>query len=149
MTVRRVLATLVMGFAAAGCVHSGFARMAAVEVPARSPGCRLDVVFEGPPPAPYLELGEVISETTVPAAFAIGQNDAVTMRRVMAQACAIGAHGLMNIAASTERVGVGRGRWMNTRGSALAFVYVDASGRPLPPPDGPRDAIGPGTYTVQ
>src|SRR6516162_2673112 len=102
MTVRRVLATLVMGFAAAGCVHSGFARMAAVEVPARSPGCRLDVVFEGPPPAPYLELGEVISETTVPAAFAIGQNDAVTMRRVMAQACAIGAHGLMNIAASTE-----------------------------------------------
>jgi hypothetical protein len=31
--------------------------------------------------------------------------------------------------------------WRSTKASAVAFVYVDASGRVLPPPHGPRVEI--------
>jgi hypothetical protein len=130
----RFWATIVLGCAAAGCVHTGFAGTTAVVVPARSPDCHLDVFFEGAPPAPYAVLGGVATVSTKPRLFAIGESSVVAVRRLMEQACAVGAHGLMNVAAQSELVRVRKGYRQSTTGSAVAFVYVDPSGRPLPPP---------------
>jgi len=136
MTAASLLATVVMGCAVAGCVHTGFARTTGLAVPARAPGCSLDIVFQGPPPYPYVVIGQVMTNASGPEILAIGQNDVVAMRRVTEAACAAGAHGLMNIATSSERVRVGKGHWKTTRGAAMAFVYVDAFGRPLSAPEG-------------
>jgi hypothetical protein len=134
---------MVLGSAAGGCVHTGFASSTAVVVPARSPDCHLDVFFQGPPPYPYAVLGAVATVSTKPRLFAIGENTGVAVRRMMEQACAVGAHGLMNVAANSELIRVRKGYRWNTTGSAVAFVYVDPSGRPLAPPvlDG-RGALG-------
>src|SRR5215831_9396573 len=129
-----VLASVVLGWAAAGCVQTTFTRMTALEVPARPADCHLDVVWERPPPYRYVELGLVTTDTTSPHLFAAGENEIVSMRRVMEQACTAGAHGLMNVTAQTRLVPVGKGTWKEITGSAVAFVYVDASGRPLSPP---------------
>jgi hypothetical protein len=141
----RLLATIVLGCLGAGCVHTGFARTTALVVPARSPDCHLDMFFfsEGPPPVPYAVLGAVATVSTKPRLFAIGENTVVAVRRMMEQACVVGAHGLMNVAAQSELIRVRKGYRKTTMGSAVAFVYVDPSGRPLPPPatDG-RGTIG-------
>jgi hypothetical protein len=115
-------------------------------VAARPPDCYLDVVFQGEPTRPYVALGAVATDSTGPQLFTIGENNVVAVRRVVEQACALGAHGLMNLAANTQYVPVGKGNWKSTTASAVAFVYVDASGRPLPPPDGPSAAVQPGAY---
>jgi hypothetical protein len=89
---------------------------------------------EGPPPSPYAVVGAVATVSTKPRLFAIGENTDVAVRRIMEQACAIGAHGLMNVVATSELVRVRKGYRWSTTGSAVAFIYVDPSGRPLPPP---------------
>jgi hypothetical protein len=140
MATTRLLATMamVMGCAVAGCVHTGFTATTSMVVPARAPTCYLDVFFQEQPPYPYVVLGPVGTSSAAPEMFALGENDIVTMRRMMEQACAVGAHGLLHAGESTQFVRMGKGYWKRTSGSAIAFVYVDAYGRPLPPPTGPR-----------
>jgi hypothetical protein len=134
MKAALLAATVLMGGVGAGCAQTGFATTTDLMVPARPPGCHLDVVFQQPPPYRYAVLGLVATNSTAPALFAFGENDIAVMRRMMDEACTAGAHGLMNVAVSQEMVRVGRGYWKSTKGGAMAFVYVDAAGRPLPPP---------------
>jgi hypothetical protein len=56
------------------------------------------------------------------------------------QACVAGAHGLMYVTVETQRPWGAKG-WKSTQAAAVAFAYVDASGRVLPPPSGPRVEI--------
>jgi hypothetical protein len=146
MTARLLLATMVMGLAAAGCVHTGFTSATGIVVPPRSAGCYLDVVFVGPPPYAYAVLGEVTTSSLGPRLFTISDNNVVAIRRMTEEACAVGAHGLMNVVADSQLVGFGKGRWKSTNGGAVAFIQVDAYGRPLPPPNGPRGFIQPYAY---
>ena len=139
----RSLATMVIGCVAAGSVHTGFAGTTRMMVPVRSPDCHLDMCFQAPPPRPYLVLGAVATVSTKPRLFAVGENADVAIRRMMERACLVGAHGLMNVAANSELIRVRKGHRKRTMGSALAFIYVDASGRPLPPPaSGAHGGIG-------
>lgn len=144
--MRLVLATVVMGLAGGGCVHTGFTSATGIVVSARPADCHLDVVFQGPPPYPYAVLGQVTTSSLGPRLFTIGDNNIVAIRRMTEEACAVGAHGLMNVVADSQLVGVGKERWKRTDGGAVAFIQVDAYGRPLPPPDSPRDVIPPGAY---
>ena len=145
MTTTILLPILVMGTETAGCVHSDFLKTTGTVVPVRSSDCYLDMVFQGSPPYPYIVLGEVTTNSTAPGPFAIGENNVVAMRRMIERACAGGAHGLMNVDVNSQRVRVGKGYWKSTTASAIAFIYVDASGRPLPAPSGPGAAIQPGS----
>ena len=148
MTTARLVTTMALGWAAAGCVHSGFMKTTDLVVPARPPDCHLDVSFQGeaPPLSPYVALGSVWTNSMAPELFVVGENNVVAMRRMLEQACTVGAHGVMNAAANSQLVRVGKGHWKSTTGSAVAFVYVDASGRPLQPPpppsSGSRGTIG-------
>ena len=136
-------AALLMACLAAGCTHTGFVRTtAAVGVPARSPNCALDVVFDGPPPSRYVVLGDIWTNWTAPRPLALGDSDVATMRRLTQQACAMGAHGLMNVLV-IRRTPQGRG-WKSTAATGEVFVYVDDSGRPLTPPDRTRILVPPG-----
>lgn len=130
-------AALLMACLSAGCVHGAFTKAAAIEVPSRAPTCGLDVVFEGPPPHPYVVLGDIWANWTAPGLFALGNGDVITMRRTTEQACAMGAHGLMNVVV-IDRRSLGRGHWRSTAVTTVAFVYVDESGRPLPAPNRTR-----------
>jgi hypothetical protein len=125
---------MVMACTATGCVHTSFTRTADIVVPARAPGCYLETAFERPPPHPFVVLGQVTTTSEAPIIFAFGENSFVAMRRVMEQACAVGAHGLMHVGTDTQLIRVGKGYWKRTWGNAVVFVYVDPSGRPLPPP---------------
>jgi len=129
-----LLAAMALGVAAAGCVHSSVTRTATVAVPARAADCHLDVLFQGPPSRPYVVLGQVTTDSELPALFALGENDIITIRRLEEQACAAGAHGLMSVITSSDLLWAGRGQWRSTMGGALTFVYVDGAGRPLPAP---------------
>jgi hypothetical protein len=130
------LLTLVLGLAVAGCVHTGFTRTSGIVLPARSPDCYLDVL-QGPPPYPYVVFGEVTTHSTAPTLLAIGDNNVSAIRRLTEQACTVGAHGLMAVSVDSRRVRVGKGYWSSTTWGAMTFVYVDPSGRPLPPTVGP------------
>jgi hypothetical protein len=123
-----------LAFAASGCAHTGFDRTTSMVVPGRSPDCHLDMYFQGPPPYPYVVIGAVATVSTKPRLLAIGENTLVAIRRMREQACAVGAHGLMSVAANSELIRVRKGHWKSTTGGAVAFVYVDAFGRPLPAP---------------
>ncbi|HEY4392666.1 MAG TPA: hypothetical protein VGP64_01325 [Polyangia bacterium] len=143
---RRALASILLAVWAAGCVQTRFTRTTGLVVPARSPGCYLDVVFEGPPPYPYVVLGQITTDSTAPLLFAIGESSLTAMQRMMERACAVGAHGLMYVVANSELVPVGKGYWKSTTGGGVAFVSVDPSGRPLPAPNDPRGVISPAAY---
>jgi hypothetical protein len=136
LALGRLAATFValLAFAASGCAHTGFDRTTSMAVPARSPDCHLDMYFQGPPPYPYVVIGAVATVSTKPRLLAVGENTVVAIRRMREQACAVGAHGLMSVAANSELIRVRKGYRKSTTGSAVAFIYVDASGRPLPPP---------------
>jgi hypothetical protein len=131
---------MVLGFALAGCVHTGFTRTTAMVVRARAPGCYLDLVSPGPPRKPYVELGQIATDSRSPRVlYGLGENNVSDLRRMMNQACAIGAHGLMYLSVNSHHTGLAKG-WDSTTGTAVAFVYVDRSGRPLPPPAPGRGA---------
>ncbi len=139
---RHALASVLLAAAsAAGCVHTRFTRTTGLVVPARAPGCHLDMTFRGPPPRPYVVLGQVATDSTTRSLLVIDENEVAAVRRLMEQACAVGAHGLMDVATDSQHVWTGKGYWNTTIGAAVAFVYVDASGRPLPPPPDPRAVI--------
>jgi hypothetical protein len=96
----------------------------------------LDVVFDGPPPSRYVVVGDIWTNWTAPRPLALGDSDVATMRRLTEQACAIGAHGLMNVLV-IRRTPRARG-WKSTVGTGVAFVYVNDSGRPRTAPDRTR-----------
>jgi hypothetical protein len=85
-------------------------------------------------------LGPVQTASSSPQVFyGLGDSNAEPIQRMIDQACVAGAHGLMSVNVETYRPPV-KG-WKSTKASAVAFVYVDASGRVLPPPKGPRVEI--------
>ncbi|HET9624245.1 MAG TPA: hypothetical protein VFP84_22885, partial [Kofleriaceae bacterium] len=142
MTRAGRMLSIVVGVAlGAGCVHNGFTPATAMRLPARPEGCYLDMVFQGEPPDAYVVLGQVTTDSTAPGLFAIGENNDAAMTRMQAQACEVGAHGLMRAGSATHGEWTNNGYSRSTTGSAVAFVYVDEAGRPLPPPTGPRVVI--------
>jgi hypothetical protein len=111
-------------------------------LPPRSPDCHLEMMFNGPPRRPYVVLGQVWTESSSPQVLygRAGTDVAAPVQRMIQQACAAGAHGLMSVTVQTHRPWGGKG-WERTQAAALAFAYVDAFGRALPPPVGPRIEI--------
>jgi hypothetical protein len=132
----------------AGCVHNGFVPSTAMQIPSRPEGCYLDMIFEPAPPFPYVILGKVTTDSTAPGLWALGEGNDVAMERLRDEACRVGAHGLMQAGSQSVGVWNNNGYSKSTTGEALAFVYVDAAGRPLPPPNGPRTVIHPGSLGV-
>lgn len=70
------------------------------------------------------------------------------MERLQEEACRVGAHGLLQVGAESQGTWTGNGYSKSTTGAAVAFVYVDTNGRPLPPPVGPQLMIHPGAYSA-
>jgi hypothetical protein len=123
------------------CVHTGFQPTTGLALPPRAQGCYLDLIFHGQPPAPYIVIGRISTDSTAPGLFALGENDHVAVDRMKEEACIQGAHGLLDVGASSQGVWTGNGYSKSTSGGAVAFIYVDPSGRPLAPPNGPRVMI--------
>lgn len=112
-------------------------------IPARPPDCYLEIIFQGQPAYAYAVLGRVWTDSSSPSMFAIGDNGVAAIRRMREKACAIGADGLMTVTANSQRVWAGKGSWKTTTAAAVAFIYVDANGRRLPPRTSPTTAIQP------
>jgi hypothetical protein len=141
MTRAGVSLAVLTGLAVAGCVHTDFTRTAAVALPPRSPDCHLEIVFDGPPRRPYVVLGQVWTDSSSPQVlYGRFDTNAAPVQRIIQQACVAGAHGLMSVTVQTHRPWGGKG-WKRTQAAAVAFAYVDGSGRVLPPPSGPRVEI--------
>jgi hypothetical protein len=135
MSPSRLLLALLLSSALAGCVHTTFAATTTAKVPARAPNCPLEMVFDGRPRHPYLVLGSVGTDATERTLwFTRSQGDGRAVERLMATACASGADGLMSIVVAGQNGWGLAPRWRTTEASAVAFVYVDASGRPLRQP---------------
>jgi hypothetical protein len=137
---------VVLVAAGSGCVHTGFTPTTGMNLPPRAQNCYLDMIFQGPPPYPYVVIGQVSTDSTAPGLFALGENNDVAVQRMKEQACLVGAHGLMQVGASSQGVWTGNGYSKSTSGGAVAFVYVDPSGRPLQAPNAPRVVIQQGAY---
>ncbi len=134
------------GLAVAGCIHTNFTRTdftrtAAVVPPSRSPDCHLEIAFSGPPRRPYVVLGQVWTDSSAPQIlYGRFDTNAAPIQRLIQRACVAGAHGLMSVVVETHGPWLPKG-WKSTRAAAVAFVYVDASGRLLPAPSGPQVEI--------
>jgi hypothetical protein len=140
------LAAALASCALAGCVHTGFTPTTGLYLPPRADNCYLDMIFQGPPPYPYVVIGQVQTDSTAPGLFALGESNDVAVQRMKGEACRRGAHGLLQVAANSQGVWTGNGYSKSTSGGAVAFVYVDPVGRPLPPPNAPRIVIQQGAY---
>jgi hypothetical protein len=130
----------------ASCIHTGFAPTTALRFAARPPNCHLDVVLRGEPPYPYMVIGQVSTDSTMPGLFALGESNSDAVRRLKEEACHAGAHGLLQMGASSQGVWTGRGFSKSTTGGAVAFVYVDQYGRPLATAPPPRPMIHAGAH---
>jgi len=151
MKTRGARRPLLLGLAiavTAGCVHNGFTPATAMQFRERPEGCYLDMIFQGVPPYPYVIIGRVSTDSTAPGLFALGENNEVAMQRLQEEACRVGAHGLMHAGAQSQGSWTGNGYSKSTTGEAVAFVYVDAYGRPMPPPTAARPMIHPGAYPL-
>jgi hypothetical protein len=126
------------------CVNTAFTPATTMPLAMRPEGCYLDMIFEGIPPDAYVVIGQITTDSTAPGIFALGENNEVALQRMQAEACRVGAHGLMHAGTSSQGVWTGNGYSRSTSGGAVAFVYVDPYGRPTPPPRGPRTLIHPG-----
>src|SRR6478736_2269302 len=91
------------------CVHTGFQPTTGLVLPARGQGCYLDLIFHGQPPAPYIVIGRISTDSTAPGLFALGENDHVAVDRMKEEACQVGAHGLLDVGASSQGVWTGNG----------------------------------------
>lgn len=127
-----------------GCVHNAFTPATARKLPPRPEDCYLDLVFHGEPPAPYVVLGSLTTESDAPGLFALGEGNEAALTRLREEACRVGAHGLLQAHAQSQGVWTRDAYSKSTSGSAVAFIYVDPAGAPLPPPRGPRLMIQPG-----
>ena len=145
ITGRGGLLAVLLGIAlGTGCVHNAFTPATTMKLAARPAGCYLDLILHGEPPFPYVVIGHVSTESTAGGWFAIGENNEVAMERLQDEACSAGAHGLIQPDSQAQGVWTQNGYSKSTTGTAVAFVYVDPSGRALPPPTGPRLIIHPG-----
>jgi len=144
---RKILSVVLSVALGAGCVHNGFTPATTMRLPPRPEGCYLDLVFQGEPLYPYVVLGRVSTDSTAAGLGALGETNEAAMERLQAEACEVGAHGLMQAGAASQGTWTGNGYSRSTTGSAVAFVYVDQAGRPLPPPRGPQTVIHPGSLT--
>ena len=145
----RLPSTLCLAFVAGlagGCVHTGFTPTTGLNLPPRAQTCYLDMIFQGAPPYPYVVIGQITTDSTAPGLFALGENNDVAVQRMKEQACLVGAHGLMQVGANSQGSWTNNGYSKSTSGGAVAFVYVDPAGRPLPPPNAPRIVIQQGAY---
>jgi hypothetical protein len=118
-----------------GCVHTGFLSTSDLRPPTRPEHCALDVVLDGCPTWPYVVIGRVSVDSTAPGLFALRENQDAVLRRLEARACAEGAHVIFDVQAATSGSWDDDGFSRSTTGSALAAVYVDEDGYPLPPPE--------------
>jgi len=132
----------------AGCVQTGFVPTTTLRLPSRPEGCYLDMIFHGEPPYPYVVIGSVTTDSTAPGLFAIGEGNEVAIQRTQQQACFVGAHGLLQVDSQSHGVWTQNGYSKSTTGAAVAFVYVDEAGRPLPPPSSAHPVIHPGAYAA-
>ena len=147
-TAKRLAAVVVLA-GACGCIHTGFTPTTGLNLPPRPQNCYLDMIFQGNPPYQYVVLGQISTDSTAPGIFALGESNDVAVQRMKEQACLVGAHGLMQVGANSQGVWTGDGYSKSTSGGAVAFIYVDPQGRPLPPPNAPRIVIQPGAYPNQ
>lgn len=144
--VKSLSSMVLLGLAVSACVHTGFTPTTGLYLPPRGEGCFLDMIFQGPPPYPYVIIGQVQTDSTSPGLFALGESNEKAVERMKEEACRRGAHGLMQMGANSQGVWTGNGYSKSTSGNAVAFVYVDPAGRPLAPPGAPRIVIQPGAY---
>jgi hypothetical protein len=145
-SLRWLLVVGIFGLSGPACVHTGFTPTTRLNLPIRPENCYLDMIFQGPPPYPYVVIGQISTDSTAPGLFALGENNDVAIQRMKAQACAVGAHGLMQVGASSQGVWTNDGYSKSTSGGAVAFIYVDPTGRPLAPLNAARIVIQPGAY---
>jgi hypothetical protein len=131
---------------APACVHTGFTPTTGLNLPGRAQNCYLDMILQGPPPYPYVVIGQISTDSTAPGLFALGESNDVAVQRMKEQACLVGAHGLMQVGANSQGTWTGNGYSKSTSGGAVAFIYVDPAGRPLAPPNAPRVLIQPGAF---
>lgn len=132
----------------AGCVHSAFQATTAMTLSPRPETCYLDVILDGAPPFPYVVIGRVTTDSTAPGLWAVGENSEAAMQRLQEEACRAGAHGILQPNSQSQGSWTKDGYSKSTTGAAVAFVYVDSSGRPLPPPSGAHVIIHPGAYAA-
>lgn len=125
---------LLASWALSGCVHTGFVPTSDLLPPPRPEHCALDVVLDGRPVQPYVVIGRVSVDSTAPSLFALGESQTAVLRRLEAKACAVGAHVIFDVNAATSGKWDDDGFSRSSTGSALAAVYVDENGYPLPPP---------------
>ncbi len=140
-----LVATL-FALASGACVHTGFTPTTGLALPARAENCYLDMIFQGVPPYPYVVIGQISTDSTAPGLFALGESNDVAVQRMKEQACLVGAHGLLQVGANSQGSWTGNGYSKSTSGGAVAFIYVDPAGRPLPPPNAPRVLIQQGAF---
>jgi hypothetical protein len=140
------LSALLGAVALTSCIHTGFTPTTGLYLPPRADSCYLDMIFQGPPPYPYVVIGQVQTDSTAPGLFALGESNDVAVQRMKVEACRRGAHGLLQVAANSQGVWTGNGYSKSTSGGAVAFIYVDPTGQPLPPPNAPRIVIQQGAY---
>jgi hypothetical protein len=131
------------------CVHTGFTPTTGLALPPRAENCYLDMIFQGPPPYPYVVIGQVQTDSTAPGLWALGESNDVAISRMKEEACHVGAHGLMQMNANSQGVWTNNGYSKSTSGGAVAFIYVDPTGRPLAAPNAPRIVIQQGAYQTQ
>jgi hypothetical protein len=127
-------------------VNTGFTPTTTFDLPPRAQNCSLDLVaVEQTPSRAIVPIWPVTTHTD-----GAGQDRDMAVIRLKERACMSGAHGLMQITAQT------RAEWCDgtytsvAEGWAMAFVYVDAFGRPLPAPgDGPVAVAPPAAQGTQ
>lgn len=120
-------------------VNTGFTPTTSFDLPPRAQNCSLDLLAVGQTPSrAIVPIGAVTTHTE-----GAGEDRDMALIRLKERACMSGAHGLMQISAQT------RADWCDgtytsvAEGWAMAFVYVDAFGRPLPAPGGGPIAVAP------
>jgi hypothetical protein len=121
-------------WASLGCVHTGFVPTSDWRPPARPEHCALDVILDGRPDRPYLVIGRVSADSTAPGLFALRENQEAALRRLKVKACEEGAHVIFEVNAAAGGQWNDDGFSRSTTAWALAAVYVDQGGYPLPPP---------------
>jgi hypothetical protein len=141
-----ITASLCVMASTIGCVNTGFTPTTGMKLPPRPYDCYVDMILQGSPPYPYVVIGQITTDSTAPGVFGLGEGNDAALQRMREKACRVGAHGLMQVGANSQGTWTGNGYSKSTSGGAVAFVYVDPWGRPLPPPNAPRLVIQPGAY---
>jgi hypothetical protein len=120
-------------------VNTGFTPTTSFNLPPRSQNCPLDLLAVGQTPSrAIVPIGPVTTHTE-----GAGEDRDMAVIRLKERACMSGAHGLMQISAETRADWCDGTYTLVAEGWAMAFVYVDAFGRPLADPGASPVAIAP------